>query len=110
MYAVPDHQPWLAPECGHDVYAAAIALGPEGDPGAVRRERGLVIVRLVACQPYRLPAVHGLNPDVEVAFAAAVGCISDERRIRRQRRIRCQAGIGSHSFQDQERACRRCSA
>ena len=29
----------LLAERGNDVYAAAIALGPEGDPGAVRESR-----------------------------------------------------------------------
>jgi serine/threonine protein kinase len=61
---------------------AAVAFGPEHDLRPIRRDRRVVVVRLVARQPGRLAYFDVLNVDVEVALAAPVRPVRDEVSVR----------------------------
>jgi hypothetical protein len=67
----------------HAVDATAVAFGSKRDPRAVRRKRGRALVGRMPRQPNWLAAGHLLEPDVEIALAAAVGGVRDERSVPR---------------------------
>ena len=66
---------------GSDVDAAAIARGAVGDAGAIRREGRLALIGRISRQADRVAAADLLDPDIEIAFAAAVGRIGDELTV-----------------------------
>jgi len=86
-------QTGVTAERGHHVHTAAPAVGSEDDRAAIRREARLAIVSRIACEADGLTAVDALKPEVELAFADAIGRINNERAVGRQRRFGGIAGI-----------------
>ena len=74
----------FASQCGHDVDAAGIALGPEGDFAAVGREDRLTIIGWIASEADGFATTYLLNPNIEVALATAVGSIRQQLAVRRE--------------------------
>ncbi len=101
-----DQQPLGSAERLGDVQPTAGAFGPEHDLRPVRRDRGVVVIRVVAGQPGRLPDADVLDVDVEVALAAPVRCVRDEVPVRRNRGPIGDAGISGEALRPQLE-CRR---
>src|SRR5262245_26489737 len=78
----------------NDVHAATVALGAEDDAGAIGREAGLDVIRVVVSERDRSSAASNLlNPDIKVSAARAIGRVAQEPAVRGQSRLRGESGI-----------------
>src|SRR5215475_3320198 len=73
--------------------AAAIALGAEGDRASIWRKRGLVIVGGMVGEPDGVLALERLNPDIQIAFSAAIGSVGDLLGARGERGFGVETGV-----------------
>ena len=68
--------------------AAFAALGSKGDPFPIGRKVRVGVVRGIVGDLYKPASCGLLHPDVQISLAGAVRCVSDERAVEGDRRLK----------------------
>ncbi len=76
-------QPFFTAQRRDDIDASAKPTGLKRNPASVDGKRWFDVVCGVMGEPHRRAVGNLLDPDIQVAIAAAVGCIREEFSVRR---------------------------